>query len=230
MPVDTSLAHSDIDDLAERIATSDLLIHNCGTLEFNLAWSLQKKLHASVVLGTHPGKLLLLEHPSVYTAGRMTQPDERPTDGTAVIDVDRGGKITWHGPGQIIGYPILKLVNRQNVVGFVRTLEDALMEVCSSFSLETTRFKDRSGVWMRDRSGDRKICAIGLRVAKGVSMHGFALNVNPDLGQFSRIVPCGFSDASVTSLTAELGRQIEPTEVLPILETSLQKALIGVAL
>lgn len=228
--MDTSLAQSEIDRLTERIATSDLLSHNCGVLEYDIAWSLQKQLHENVVLDRHPGKILLLEHPSVYTAGRMTKPNDRPTDGTPVIDVDRGGKITWHGPGQIVGYPIVKLVNRQNVVEFVRTLERALIEVCSTFSLETTRFQDRSGVWIRDRSGDRKIVAIGLRVAKGVSMHGFALNVNPDLGQFSRIVPCGFSDASATSLTVELGRLVELSEVLPVLETSLQKALIGVAL
>ena len=228
--MDTLLAQTVIDQLAVRFAACDHMIENCGLLDYEIAWSLQKRIHDYVVQGLHCGKLLLLEHPSVYTAGRMTKPDERPADGTHVIDVDRGGKITWHGPGQIVGYPILKLVNRENVVGFVRTLEEALMETCASFAIETSRSEGRSGVWIRDRTGDRKIAAIGLRVAKGVSMHGFALNVNPDLHQFSTIVPCGISDATMTSMAAELGRRIDVSEVLPVLEANLQKSLIGVAL
>jgi lipoyl(octanoyl) transferase len=173
--------------------------------------------------------LILVEHPSVYTAGRRTQIDERPIDGTPVIDVDRGGKITWHGEGQIVGYPIVKLRNRNDVVGFVREIENALIDVCAEFALKTERYCERSGVWIRDSKSDRKIAAIGIRVAKGVTMHGFALNVNPDMSAYDHISPCGFTDTGVTSLAKELGRDIEISEVLPVVERHILLALDRIA-
>ena len=167
--------------------TSSTLISPSVTLEryglvpYEEALADQRKIHAEVALDLRPNTLMLLEHPSVYTAGRRTTLDERPTDGTPVVDVDRGGKITWHGPGQLVGYPIIRLAERNDVVGYVRTVEAALMKVCEEFGLAAEQYCDRTGVWIRDNNGDRKIAAIGIRVAKGVTMHGFALNVNPDL-------------------------------------------------
>lgn len=168
---------------------------------------------------------MLLEHPSVYTAGRRTLDHERPQDGTPVIDVDRGGKITWHGPGQIVGYPIVRLLKRHDVVGFVREIETALIAACDEFGIKTERYCERSGVWLRDEKGDRKIAAIGIRFAKGVTMHGFALNVNPDLSAYERIVPCGIADAGVTSMERELGRAITVDEVVPVVERHIFEAL-----
>lgn len=200
-----------------------------GIMKYEDAWQLQRATLQGVVDGTTPNTLILLQHPSVYTAGRMTKPDERPLDGTPVIDVDRGGKITWHGLGQIVGYPIVKLKNRSDVVGFVREVESALIEICRQFGIPAEQFCERSGVWIRDEKGDRKIAAIGMRVAKGVTMHGFALNVNPDLSAYSKIVPCGLADAGVTSMSKELGRAITIGEVLPLLESNLLPVLIKVA-
>lgn len=182
-------------------------------IEYQIAWDLQRDTHTQVVANSLPDTVLLLEHPSVYTAGRRTEAFERPTDGTPVVDVDRGGKITWHGPGQLIGYPILHLPSPMDVVSHVRRLEDVLIGVCSDFKLETSRIKGRSGVWVLDQVEDRKIAAIGIRVAQGVTMHGFALNCNNDLSWFDRIVPCGIRDAGVTTLSQELGRDISVTEV-----------------
>ena len=162
-------------------------------------------------------------------AGRMTKLDERPVDGTPVIDVDRGGKITWHGLGQIVGYPIIKMKNRNDVVGFVREVETALINVCIQFGIPAERYCERSGVWIRDTKSDRKIAAIGMRVAKGVTMHGFALNVNPDMSAYSKIVPCGLADADVTSMEIELGRAIQIEEVLPLVESTILAALRKVA-
>jgi lipoyl(octanoyl) transferase len=179
-----------------------------NTIEYQTAWDLQRELHREVVARNSPDTVLLLEHPSVYTAGRRTEAFERPTDGTPVVDVDRGGKITWHGPGQLIGYPILHLPSPMDVVSHVRRLEDVLIGICSDFELETARIKGRSGVWVLDPIEDRKIAAIGVRVAQGVTMHGFALNCNNDLAWFDRIVPCGIRDAGVTTLSKELGRNI----------------------
>ena len=196
-----------------------------GIVEYLTAWQLQRDTLNGIVTGTTPNTLILLQHPSVYTAGRMTKLDERPQDGTPVIDVDRGGKITWHGLGQIVGYPIVKLKNRNDVVGFVREVETALIEVCQSFGIPAVRYCERSGVWIRDAKGDRKIAAIGMRVAKGVTMHGFALNVNPDLSAYSKIVPCGITDAEVTSMSQELGRNITIEEVLPHVESTILAAL-----
>ena len=200
-----------------------------GLVDYQTAWDAQKRIQEEVIAGTRPNTVLLLEHPSVYTAGRRTEQHERPIDGTPVIDVDRGGKITWHGEGQLVGYPIVKLKNSNDVVGFVREIETALIAVCAEFGLETVRYCERSGVWLRDEKGDRKIAAIGIRVAKGVTMHGFALNVNPDLSAFSRIVPCGLPDAEVTSLSAELGRTITVQEVIPVVEKHLYEALVRVS-
>ena len=201
-----------------------------GILDYQTAWQLQRDTLEGIVAGSRPNTLILLQHPSVYTAGRMTRPDERPLDGTPVIDVDRGGKITWHGLGQIVGYPIVKLKNRNDVVGFVREVESALIELCLEFGIPAESFCERSGVWIRDAKGDRKIAAIGMRVAKGVTMHGFALNVNPDLSAYSRIVPCGLSDAGVTSMAQELDREIAIEEVLPLVQSKILAALTKVIL
>jgi lipoyl(octanoyl) transferase len=189
------------------------------------ALTIQREMHADVVAGNRPNTLILLEHPPVYTAGRRTTLEERPIDGTPVIDVDRGGKITFHGPGQLVGYPIVRLTNGSDVVGFVREIEIALIDVCKEFGIHAERYCERSGVWLRDEQGDRKIAAIGIRVAKGVTMHGFALNISTDLSAFDRIVPCGFKDTGVTSMKAELNRQISMDEVIPVVDRHLSAAL-----
>jgi lipoyl(octanoyl) transferase len=194
-------------------------------MEYEQAWELQRTLHAEVAAGTRPNVLLLLEHPSVYTAGRRTEEFERPLDGSKVIEVDRGGRITWHGPGQLVGYPIVKLLEPTEVVGFVREIESALINVCSDLGVSTLRIEGRSGVWVVDSQGDRKIAAIGVRVAKGVTMHGFSLNVNPDLTAYDQIVACGIQDAQVTSLQKELGREITIKEISELVETHVLKSL-----
>jgi lipoyl(octanoyl) transferase len=199
-----------------------------GLTDYQEAWDAQRRIHEQVVAGERPNTLILLEHPSVYTAGRRTEEHERPQNGVPVIDVDRGGKITWHGEGQLVGYPIVKLKNRNDVVGFVRQVEGALIAACSELGLATINICDRTGVWVRDDRGDRKVAAIGIRVAKGVTMHGFALNVNPSLLPFSQIIPCGIADADVTTLAAELGRDITIAEVAPIVEKHLYEALAKV--
>lgn len=196
-----------------------------GLVEYQKAWDVQRTIHEEVAAGSRPNTLLLLEHPSVYTAGRRTDDSERPIDGTPVIDVDRGGRITWHGPGQLVGYPIVKLQNPTELVGFVREIEAALILVCADLGITAVRVDGRSGVWIQDARGDRKIAAIGIRVAKGVTMHGFALNVNPDLAAFGQIVPCGIADADVTSLEIELGRPIIIDEVAPLVERYIFESL-----
>jgi len=192
-------------------------------VDYSTAWDLQRELHAGIASGRGTNTVLLLEHPSVYTAGRRTEPFERPIDGTPVVDVDRGGKITWHGPGQLVGYPILALPDPLDVVSHVRRIEGMLIEVCSELGLSTTRVTGRSGVWVpADKRGpDRKIAAIGIRVSQRVTMHGFALNCDCDLAWFDRIVPCGIKDAEVTSLSRELGRDVTISEVLPLVESRL---------
>ncbi len=192
-------------------------------IDYQSAWDMQRDLHQQVVANLLPDSVLLLEHPSVYTAGRRTETFERPSDGTPVVDVDRGGKITWHGPGQLIGYPILHLPSPMDVVSHVRRLEDVLIGICTDFGLETSRVKGRSGVWVLDPIEDRKIAAIGVRVAQGVTMHGFALNCNNDLSWFDRIVPCGIKDAGVTTLSKELGRDISVEEVADRAEFHLHR-------
>jgi len=202
-----------------------LAIEDLGLIEYQSAWQLQKQIQQEVIDFKAKNTLLLLEHPSVYTAGRRTEITDRPIDDTPVIDVDRGGKITWHGPGQIVGYPILRLKNSTDVVGFVRELESSLIEVCEYFGIKAERYCERSGVWIRDINGDRKRAAIGLRVAKGVTMHGFALNVNPNLSAYEKIIPCGIAGAQVTSFEKELGRAIQISEVKPVLQRYLLPVL-----
>jgi lipoyl(octanoyl) transferase len=198
-------------------------------VDYQSAWDLQRDLHQNVVAKMLPDTVLLLEHPSVYTAGRRTEAFERPADGTPVVDVDRGGKITWHGPGQLIGYPILRLPSPMDVVAHVRRLEDVLIGICSDFKLETARIKGRSGVWVLDPIEDRKIAAIGVRVAQGVTMHGFAMNCNNDLSWFDRIIPCGIRDAGVTTLSKELGRDISVEEVSERAEFHLHRVFDQIA-
>jgi lipoyl(octanoyl) transferase len=195
--------------------------------DYEEVWAEQRRLHAQRVAGEVPDTVLLLEHRPVYTAGKRTQPHERPLDGTPVIDVDRGGKITWHGPGQLVGYPIVRLPEPVDVVAFVRRLEQALIDVCADMGLATTRIEGRSGVWVPadERGPDRKIAAIGLRVAQGVTMHGFALNCDCDLTAYDRIVPCGITDAGVTSLSDELGRRVGVEDVLDATEARLTAML-----
>ena len=200
-----------------------------NAIEYQAAWNLQRDLHQKVVARQTPDTVLLLEHPSVYTAGRRTEAFERPMDGTPVVDVDRGGKITWHGPGQLIGYPIVHLPSPMDVVSHVRRLEEVLIGVCSDFGLETSRIKGRSGVWVLDSTEDRKVAAIGVRVAQGVTMHGFALNCNNDLSWFDRIVPCGIRDAGVTTISKEIGRNISVDDVAGSAELHLNQVFGPIA-
>jgi lipoyl(octanoyl) transferase len=206
----------------------ELRVIRAGLVPYDLAWARQREIHAEVVAGSAPDTVLLLEHPSVYTAGRRTEPEERPTDGTPVIDVDRGGKITWHGPGQLVGYPILRLADPVDVVAYVRRMEGVLIDVCAELGLTAGQVAGRSGVWLPadDRGPDRKVAAIGIRVAQGVTLHGFAINCAPDLTWFDRIVPCGIADAGVTSLSKELGREVPVTDVLPVVERRLTGLLL----
>jgi lipoyl(octanoyl) transferase len=202
-------------------------------VEYVAAWDLQRDVHAAVVAGESPDTVLLLEHPPVFTAGKRTDPHERPADpgGAPVIDVDRGGKITFHGPGQLVGYPIVTLPDHVKVVDYVRRIEEALIAVCRDFGVTTARIPGRSGVWLRadDRGPERKVAAIGIRVSRGVTMHGFALNCDVDLGWYDRFVPCGIADAGVTSLSNEVshegGRPVTVADVLPSVERHLTKYL-----
>jgi lipoyl(octanoyl) transferase len=198
-------------------------------MEYLEALELQRSLHGEIAEAQRENTLVLVEHPSVYTAGKRTQDHERPHDGTPVIDVDRGGKITWHGLGQLVGYPIIRLAKPTELVGFVREIESALIATCAELGLNTTRVEGRSGVWVVDSKGERKIAAIGIRVARGVTMHGFALNVEPDLSPFAAIIPCGIEDAAVTSLAIELGRSISIDEVLPVVEKYMYESLAKVS-
>jgi len=211
------------------ISRSPIALKRAGLMQYLDALDLQRSLHREIADGTRENTLLLLEHPSVFTAGKRTQMHERPSDGSLVIDVDRGGKITWHGPGQLVGYPIVRLAKPTELVGFVREIEGALIAICGELGLSTQRVDGRSGVWVVDGSSQRKIAAIGIRVASGVSMHGFALNIDPDLSAYDSIVPCGIDDASVTSLSKELGRSISTDEVLPIVEKHMYESLAKVS-
>lgn len=190
-------------------------------------WALQREVHAAVADGERDDTVLLCEHEDVYTAGRRTARADRPVDGTPVVDVDRGGRITWHGPGQLVGYPIVRLAEPVDVVAYVRALEEALIRVCADLGLDAVRVEGRSGVWFSadGTRRERKVAAIGVRVARGVTMHGFALNCEPDLRAFERIVPCGIPDADVTSLSAETGRPVTIAEVLPLVRAHLVEAL-----
>jgi lipoyl(octanoyl) transferase len=212
------------------LTTAPVDLKRLGLIDYESALSLQREFHQEIADGNRPNTLMILEHPPIFTAGRRTLDSERPIDGSRVIDVDRGGKITFHGPGQIVGYPIVKLRDSHNVVGFVRELETALIKVCDEFGIKSQRYCERSGVWIRDGKGDRKIAAIGIRVARGVTMHGFALNVNTDLSYYERIVPCGIADAGVTSISQELNRKVVVDEVTPILERHIFEALAKVSI
>jgi lipoyl(octanoyl) transferase len=200
---------------------------NPDFVDYRAAWDRQREVHAAVVSGDEPDTVLLLEHATVYTAGKRTEPHERPLDGTPVIDVDRGGKITWHGPGQLVGYPIVHLPSPVDVVAHVRRLEAMMIGVCADLGVVAGRIDGRSGVWVcADQSGpDRKIGAIGIRVSQSVTMHGFALNCDCDLSWTQVIVPCGIADAGVTSLSKELRRDVPVNEVLPYVEKHLTDIL-----
>jgi len=211
------------------ISQSPIALKRAGVMEYIEALDLQRSLHGEIAEGQRENTLVLVEHPSVYTAGKRTQDHERPDDGTPVIDVDRGGKITWHGLGQLVGYPIIRLEKPTELVGFVREIETGLIATCLELGLATTRVEGRSGVWVVDEKGERKIAAIGIRVARGVTMHGFALNVEPDLSPFEAIIPCGIEDAAVTSLAIELGRSISIDEVLPVVEKYMYESLAKVS-
>ena len=212
------------------VALDEITVIHSGLQDYLTSLAMQREIHQKVSEGSLSNTLILVEHPSVYTAGRRTSELERPLDGTPVIDVDRGGKITWHGPGQIVGYPIVSLEKRNEVVGFVRTLEDALIKTLAEFDIRGEQIADKTGVWIKDQRGERKIAAIGVRVAKGVTMHGFAININPDLSFYDRIVPCGIKDASVTSMAKELNRQISVAEVIDVVESKILTALERVSI
>lgn len=200
-----------------------------GLTPYVAGWERQREVHARVVGGEQPGTLLLVEHEPVYTAGKRTKPEDRPFDGTPVIDVDRGGRITWHGPGQLTGYPIVRLPDPIDVMDFVHRLEAAIMRVCADLGIDTERQDDRTGVWVPadDRGQARKIAAIGVRVARGVTMHGFALNCDNDLDWYHRIVPCGIRDAGVTSISAELGRTVGIADVVDAVQAAMVAELEG---
>jgi lipoyl(octanoyl) transferase len=197
-------------------------------VDYRRGWELQREVHEDVVAGGQD-QVLLLEHPPVFTCGKRTDAHERPLDpgGAEVIDVDRGGRITFHGPGQLVGYPVVRLPDHVRVVDYVRRLEEALIAVCADLGLETARVPGRTGVWLRAEATrpERKIAALGIRVSRGVTMHGFALNCDIDLGWYDRFVPCGISDAAVTSLSAELGRDVTVDEVTPHVEGHLDDLL-----
>ncbi|MCW2520854.1 MAG: lipoate--protein ligase [Mycobacterium sp.] len=212
-----------------RSSDAQIDVRRLGSVDYLTVWQMQRELADARVAGG-PDTLLLLEHPAVYTAGRRTEPQERPvSSATPVIDTDRGGKITWHGPGQLVGYPIVGLTQPLDVVKFVRRLEDSLIAVCAGLGLTTGRVDGRSGVWVPadDVRPARKIAAIGIRVARGTTLHGFAINCDCDLSAFTSIVPCGISDAGVTSLTAELGRRITVDDVAETVALAVREALDG---
>jgi lipoyl(octanoyl) transferase len=225
------------DPLADPLADlpAELVVDSVGlgdqALDYLEAWELQRSVHAEVVAGTRPPTVLMLEHPAVYTAGKRTEPHERPVDpgGAAVVDVDRGGKITFHGPGQLVGYPIVRLPDHVKVVDYVRRVEEALIQACADLGVSTARVPGRSGVWLRadpvNGRPERKVAALGIRVSRGVTMHGFAINCDVDLAWYDRFVPCGIADAGVTTLSEELGRAVTVGEVLPVVERHLRSYL-----
>ncbi|WP_437584729.1 lipoyl(octanoyl) transferase LipB [Paramicrobacterium sp. CJ85] len=194
---------------------------------YSAAWDLQRRTHRLVADGHASDTLLLLEHAAVYTAGKRTEDDERPDDGTPVIDVDRGGKITWHGPGQLVGYPILKLADPIDVVAYVRKLEVALIGVLADFGVAAEQVAGRSGVWVRSSAGDSKIAAIGVRVAEKVTMHGFAVNCDNSLAPFEHIIPCGIRDAGVTTVSEQLGRRVTPADLAPAVTDAITATFAG---
>jgi len=210
-----------------RSSADPVAIRNLGSVDYADAWQLQRELADARIAGG-PDTLLLLEHPGVYTAGKRTEAHERPTDGIPVVDTDRGGKITWHGPGQLVGYPVIGLAEPLDVVNYVRRLEQSLISVCAEFGLDAGRVEGRSGVWLpADTRPARKIAAIGIRVARGTTLHGFSLNGDCDLRAYSAIVPCGIADAGVTSLSAEVGRRVGVDDLRDRVATAVCDALDG---
>ncbi|MFB8007303.1 lipoyl(octanoyl) transferase LipB [Nocardia sp. NPDC056000] len=212
-----------------RFDSTPLLVQELGLIEYTRAWELQRGIAAERADGIGQDRLLLLEHPFVFTAGRRTEAQDLPMDGSPVVEVDRGGKITWHGPGQLVGYPIIRLAEPVDVVKYVRRLEEALIHVCAQLGLETGRVEGRSGVWLpaSEFLPERKVAAIGVRVQRGVTLHGVSLNCNSSLDGFNAIVPCGIRDAGVTTLTRELGREITVAEVSPLVAEAIARALDG---
>jgi lipoyl(octanoyl) transferase len=210
------------------MSETEIIIQNWGKdVEFKQSWDRQRELHHKIVFENHPNTVVLLEHQSVYTAGRSTKPEDRPIDSSPVFDIDRGGRITWHGPGQIVCYPIIKLDDPVDVVAHVRRLELLIMNVCSKLGLETTQIEGRSGVWVKGNGFlDKKIAAIGIRVAKKATMHGFALNCNNSLDAFRKIVPCGIADSDVTTLSLELGRDVSVAEVTSLIEQEIRNGAL----
>ena len=194
-------------------------------IDYTRGWDIQRELHEKVLAGTAPSTVLLLEHAAVYTAGKRTEDHERPFDGTPVVAVDRGGKLTWHGPGQLIGYPIIKLKNKAGIRDYVERLEAVIIAVLADYGIAAVRIKGRAGVWIeQDEKGpDRKIAAIGIRVNEGVTMHGFAINCNNDLAPYGQIIACGISDAGVTTITQELGRDVTPADLVSRITEELRK-------
>jgi len=210
------------------MSETETIIQNWGKdVEFKQSWDKQRELHHKIVSENHPNTVVLLEHQNVYTAGRSTKPEDRPIDSSPVFDIDRGGRITWHGPGQIVCYPIIKLDDPVDVVAHVRRLELLIMNVCSNLGLETTQIEGRSGGWVKGNGFlDKKIAAIGIRVAKKATMHGFALNCNNSLDGFRKIVPCGIPDSDVTTLSLELGRDVSVAEVTPLIEQEIRNGAL----
>ncbi|MEU1210012.1 lipoyl(octanoyl) transferase LipB [Nocardia sp. NPDC005825] len=215
--------------VSARFDGTPLVVENLGLIDYQEAWELQRRIAAERADGIGQDRLLMLEHPFVFTAGRRTEPQDLPTDGSPVIEVDRGGKITWHGPGQLVGYPIVRLAEPVDVVAYVRRLEEALIEVCAGLGVETGRVEGRSGVWLPagESRPERKVAAIGVRVQRGVTLHGFALNCDSSLDGFDAIVPCGIRDAGVTTLSRELGRDVTVDEVRPLVADAIARALDG---
>ncbi len=219
--------------ISARESSEPIVVERIGRVDYLEAWARQRELAGNRADGTGRDTLLLLEHPSVYTAGRRTSPEDLPRDGTPVIEVDRGGKITWHGPGQLVGYPIVRLAQPMDVVQYVRRIEEALITVCTDLGIDCGRIDGRSGVWLAAelRDGEwlpeRKIAAIGVRVQRGVTLHGFSLNCNSATSGFDAIVPCGIADAGVTSLSSELGRDVTVDEVSPSVSAAVLSVLDG---
>ncbi|UGT69177.1 lipoyl(octanoyl) transferase LipB [Nocardia gipuzkoensis] len=215
--------------LSARFDTTPIVVEDLGLIDYHAAWELQRTIADQRAEGTGSDHLLLLEHPSVYTAGRRTEAEDLPIDGSPVVQVDRGGKITWHGPGQLVGYPIVRLAEPVDVVNYVRRLEEALIRVCTGLGLVCGRVEGRSGVWLpaTELYAERKIAAIGVRVQRGVALHGISFNCNSALDGFQAIVPCGIRDAGVTTLTRELGREVTVAEIKPLVADAIVRALDG---
>ncbi|WP_280312415.1 lipoyl(octanoyl) transferase LipB [Nocardia abscessus] len=215
--------------LSARFDTAPIVVEDLGLIDYHAAWKLQRTIADQRAEGSGSDHLLLLEHPSVYTAGRRTEAEDLPIDGSPVVQVDRGGKITWHGPGQLVGYPIVRLAEPVDVVNYVRRLEEALIAVCTGLGLVCGRVEGRSGVWLPATGlfAERKIAAIGVRVQRGVALHGISFNCNSALDGFQAIVPCGIRDAGVTTLTRELGREVTVAEIKPLVADAIIRALDG---